>query len=90
MQVKPKAVTDTQNIPIQVSKPMKDPKVGVMKPSGADKGKVLQRKAWQEKVSVVKQSQGKPPAGDKEMQLKGIAQQDNSLPELELKDGKEP
>ena len=69
---------------------MKDPKAGVTKLSGADKGKALQKKVQQEKVSVVKQPQGKPPAGDKEMQPKGIAQQDNSLPELELKDGKEP
>ena len=90
MQAKPKAMTGTQNIPIRVSKPMKDPKAGVTKLSGADKGKVLQRKVQQEKVSVVKQLQGKPPAGDKEMQLKGILQQDYSLPELELKDGKEP
>ena len=88
--MKPKAATSTQNAPIRVSKPMKDPKAGITKLSGADKGKALQRKPRQEKVSVVKQPQGKPPAGDKEMQSKGIAQQDNSLPELELKDGKEP
>ena len=88
--MKLKTVTGTQNTPIWVSKLMKDLKVGVTKPSGADKGKVLQRKARQEKVSVVKQPQGKPPAGDKEMQPKGIPQQDNSLSELELKDGKEP
>src|SRR5205814_2611455 len=90
VQAKPKAATGIQNAPIRVGKPMKDPKVGVTKPSGADKGKAPQRKARQEKVSVVKQLQGKPPAGDKEMQPKGIAQQDSSLPELELKDGKEP
>jgi len=33
---------------------MKDPKAGVTKLSGADKGKALQRKVRQEKVFVVK------------------------------------